>query len=137
MNEDRERIERLIAMGERLTAAIEADIAALKAGRPKEMRTLDPEIQRLSALYGREAQAFTLERAKAAPPDLRKKFLAVTIRFREILALHARLLTRIRNASEGIIKAVADEVERVRAPLTTYAPASKRAPGAMIYNDLA
>ena len=56
---DSERIERLVKMAERLMEAIEADIAALKAGKPQAMRTIEPEMQRLTALYGREAQGFT------------------------------------------------------------------------------
>ena len=45
--EDVPRIERLIAMAERLVVALEADIAALKAGKPTEMISMSPEIQRL------------------------------------------------------------------------------------------
>ena len=124
MSVDPQKIELLITMAERLIAAIEADIAALKAGRPQEMRTTDPEIQRLSALYSREAAGLDPERAKAAPSELRRKFFDTTAKFRNTLALHARLLTRVRNASEGIVKAVAEEVERRRAPMCTYAPAA-------------
>jgi hypothetical protein len=134
---DSQKIELLIAMAERLTQAIEADIAALKAGRPKEMRTLDPEIQRLSLIYSREAANLDPQRAKSAPAELRKKFVSVTGRFREALALHARLLTRMRRASEGIVKAVADEVMRVRAPMRPYGPAVHPRPAsAMVYNNV-
>lgn len=124
MNADPQKIERMITMAERLIAAIEADIAALKAGRLQELRTTDPEIQRLSALYSREAAGLDPARAKAAPSELRRKFFDTTAKFRDTLAQHARLLTRVRNASEGIVKAVAEEVERRRAPMCTYAPAA-------------
>ena len=69
--QDAPRIERLIALAERLIVALEADIAALKAGKPGDMQSLDPEIQKLSVLYGREAQNFDIRIAKAAPPSLR------------------------------------------------------------------
>ena len=137
MTDDPQKIERLIAMAERLIAAIEADIAALKAGRPRDMHTIDPEIQRLSALYGREAAGIDPTRANAAPPELHRKLVATTTRFRDSLASHRRLLTRVRTASEGIVKAVAEEVERRRAPLRTYAPAAVRPrpqAGAMVFN---
>ncbi len=137
MTPDTQKIELLIAMAERLILAIEDDIAALQAGRPKEMRTLDPEIQRLTLTYSREAANLDPQRAKSAPVELRRKFVTVTGKFREVLALHARLLTRMRRASEGIVKAVADEVERVRAPLRTYGPAVHPRPvGAMVYNSV-
>jgi hypothetical protein len=137
VSSDPQKIELLIAMAERLIAAIEADIAALKAGRPRELRTTDPEIQRLSVLYSREAAGLDPARAKAVPSELRRKFFATTAKFRDALALHARLLTRVRNASEGIVKAVAEEIERRCAPTCTYAPAASYArphATAMVYN---
>lgn len=137
MSGESERIERLVKMAERLIAAIEADITALKAGTPQAMRTTDPEVQRLSALYGREAQGFTREAMKNVSPTLRDQFAATTGKFRDLLTLHARMITRVRNASEGMIKAIADEVDRQAAPMRTYSPAKgayARPAQAMIYN---
>ena len=54
--QDEPKLERLISMAERLITALEIDIAALKAGTPGKMVSLDPEIQKLTAVYGREAQ---------------------------------------------------------------------------------
>lgn len=139
MSPDAQKIETLIAMAEMLTAAIESDIAALKAGRPQDMRTLDPEVQRLSVNYGREAASFDPERSKTAPAELRKRLVSVTGRFREALKLHDRLLTRVRNASEGLIKAIAEEVERQRAPKITYAPpkaGARPTSVAMVFNGV-
>jgi len=134
------QFELLIAMAERLIEALEADIAALKAGRPQDLRTLDPEIQRLSAVYGREAARLDPARAKAAPAELRKRLFSVTSRFKDALGLHTRLITRMRRASEGIVKAVAEEVERRRAPFTTYSAPTAKAyrptKGAFVYNKV-
>jgi len=135
--EDTPRIERLIALAERLVVALEADIAALKAGKPGDMKSLDPEIQKLTAIYSREAQNFDIRIAKSAPPSLRERFLTITAKFREILQLHARMLARVKNASEGMIQAIAREVERMNAPTRTYGPQSgyKAQPaGAMVFN---
>jgi len=137
VNPDRQKIELLITMAERLIGALEADIFALKAGRPQELCTIDPEIQRLSALYGREAAGLDPAHAKTVPAELRRKFLDTTARFREVLALHTRLLTAVRNASEGIVKAVAEEVERRRSLVRTYAPAAahyRPQAGSIVYN---
>ncbi len=137
--DDVPRIERLIAMAERLAAALEADIAALKAGRPREMKSLSPEIQRLCALYGREAQNFDIRIAKSAPLSLRQRFIAATAKFREVLMLHGRMLNRVKNASEGMIQAIAREVERMNQTSRVYGPkpgqAAKPA-GAMIFNKV-
>lgn len=137
--QDGPRIERLISMAERLIAALESDIAALKEGRPQALLTADPEIQKLTALYGREAQGFDPRIAQAAPPSLRQRFVAITAKFREVLQLHARMLTRVKNASEGMVKAIAAEVERANAPTRTYGPRPGYAPqssGAMVFNKV-
>jgi hypothetical protein len=117
-----ERIERLVKMAERLIEAVEADIAALKAGKPQQMRTTDPEVQRLTAMYSREAQGLSAAAAKAAPAALRARFTETTRKFRDALQRHARMVTRVRNASEGLIKAIADEVDRRAAVTRTYNP---------------
>ena len=134
---DEPRIERLIAMAERLIAALEADIVALKAGKPGAMHSMDPEIQKLSVFYGKEAQNFDIRIARSAKAELRTRFLTITGKFRDVLQLHARLLTRVKNASEGMIQAIAREVELMNAPTRTYGPRPPARPasnGAMVFN---
>jgi hypothetical protein len=137
---DEPKIERMIVMAERLIAALEDDIAALKAGQPAAMKSMDPEIQKLSVVYGKEAQNFDVRLAKAARPELRARFVTVTGRFRDVLKLHARMLTRVKNASEGMIQAIAREVERMNAPTRTYGPtpgaALSQSGGAMVFNKI-
>jgi hypothetical protein len=136
---DAARIERLIALAERLIEALQGDINALQSTDPRGLRTTDPEIQKIFALYGREASALNPAMTKAAPAALRKRFFETTGKIRETLTLHARLLTRVRNASEGMIRAISEEVERRRAPMRPYARAQTQAPrnaGALIYNSV-
>jgi hypothetical protein len=137
--QDEPRIERLIAMAERLIVALESDIDALKAGRTGALMTADPEIQKLTVIYGREAQGFDPRIAQAAPPSLRQRFVAITARFREVLQMHGRMIERVKNASEGIVQAIAREVERANAPMRTYGPRPGYAPqssGAMVFNKV-
>lgn len=139
MSPEEQQIELLISMAERLLVAIEADIVALKAGRPQQMRMIDPDIQQLSAMYAREAARLDPKQAKSAPPELRGKLLSVMTRFRDALGQHTRHVTRIKNASEGIIKAVAEEVERRRTQMRPYTAAVAPRPthmGAMVYNNV-
>lgn len=134
---DTPRIERLIALAERLIAALEGDIDALKQGRTAALSTNDPEMQKLTAQYGREAQGFDPRIAQNAPATLRQRFFAITAKFREVLQLHARMVQRVKNASEGIVQAIAREVERANAPTRTYGPRPGYAPqssGAMLFN---
>lgn len=135
--EDAPRIERLIFLAERLIVALEGDIAALKDGRTAALSTDDPEIQKLTALYGREAQGFDPRIAESAPGPLRQRFVVITAKFREVLQLHARVIARIKNASEGMIRAIAAEVDRANAPMRTYGPHPGYKPqssGAMVFN---
>jgi len=134
---DTPRIERLIALAEKLVVALENDIAELKNGRTTALRTNDPEVQKLTALYTREAQGFDPRIAQSAPPTLRQRFMAVTAKFREVLQMHARMIARVKNASEGLARAIADEVERVHPPTRTYGPKPGYKPqssGAMLFN---
>jgi hypothetical protein len=136
---DDPRIERLISLAERIIAALESDIAALKEGRPNALATNDPEIQKLTAIYGREAKGFDPKLAENAAPTLRQRFFAITAKFREVLQLHARMLTRVKNASEGIIRAIAQEVDRANAPMRTYSPRPGYKPpsaGPMVFNKV-
>ncbi len=74
---------------------------------------------------------------KSAAPTLRQRFFAITAKFREVLQLHARMLTRVKNASEGMIRAIAQEVDRANAPMRTYSPRPGCKPpsaGAMVFN---
>ena len=137
--EDTPRIERLISMAERLIAALECDITELQNGRTATLKTNEPEIQTLTALYGREAQGFDPRLAQSAAPSLRQRFFAITAKFREVLQLHGRMLTRVKNASEGMVRAIAQEVERLNAPMRTYGPRPSGAPvsgGAMVFNKV-
>jgi hypothetical protein len=136
---DDPRIERLISLAERIIAALESDITALKEGRPNALATNDPEIQKLTAIYGREAKGFDPKLAENAAPTLRQRFFAITAKFREVLQLHARMLTRVKNASEGIIRAIAQEVDRANAPMRTYSPRPGYKPpsaGPMVFNKV-
>lgn len=135
-----DKIERVIALAERLIVALEADIAALESGKPQAMKTIEPEIQKLSALYAREAAGLNAAIAQSAPEALRRKLSKTTARFREVLSLQIRVLTRVRNASEGMIHAVAEEVQRRRTMIRPYGrtpTAVTRPSGAMIYNATA
>jgi len=136
---EEQRIERLLSMAQRLIEALECDVTQLKSGKTGSLRTIDPEIVRLSALYGREAAALTAQAAKSTRPDLVNKLTEATARFRALLEMQLRLLTRMRSASEGMIHAVAEEIERRRAPTTPYRGLG-RAPSAarpMLINSVA
>jgi hypothetical protein len=134
------KIERVLALTERLTEALKADIKALEQGRPREMRTIEPETQQLAALYGREANSINAATIKTLSAPVRARLTEATARFQEALKLQQRLITRMKNASEGIVRAIATDVERKRNATRPYGrtpmPASRPA-SALLYNSVA
>jgi hypothetical protein len=137
MSQIEERTERVLALTQRLTEALLGDLAALDAGRPGEMRSILPETQQLLSQYGREAAAVK-NAAKMLSAATRLKLTGATRKLHDALAQHERRLTCLRNASEGMIRAIVDDVERKRRITRPYGPRPGiRAPGAMLYNGVA
>jgi hypothetical protein len=135
----KDKADRLIAMTERLTDALKADISALEGGRPRDMRTITPDMQQLAAVFGRESAAFTIAMTKSIPAATRTKLIETTKAFKETLKLQTRMITRIKTVSEGMIHAIAEDVARQKNAAKPYARnvAQPRATGSMVYNKLA
>jgi hypothetical protein len=135
----RAKVERVIMLTDRLSEMLSTDVAALERGSARELRTNDPTVQQLTLLYAREAGGVNASVARSVSPELRASLAASTKRMNELLKRHQRIITRVRNASEGMIRAVAQEVERRRGFQRNYAPrlvARPQAPGAMLYNSV-
>jgi hypothetical protein len=133
------KADRLIVMADRLSDALNADIAALNRGRPREMRSIEPDILHLAALFSRESAAFTIAMSKSIPAATRGKLIEATKRFKDTLVKQTRTVSRIKTISEGMIHAIAEDVARKKNAAKPYAPviAKPRSPGAMVYNGLA
>lgn len=137
MMTEQDKLVHLTRMALRLQAALEADIAALEHGRPRDMHLLSADIQKLSVVYSREMRSLSPELAKTVSRDVRRNFVTVTKHVKDLLPLHQRYLTRVRNASEGIIKAVASDVEKKRNAMRPYtSPTSHYRPpaSALVYD---
>jgi hypothetical protein len=134
-----QKADRLIAMTERLTDALKADIVALERGRPREMRSIEPDMLQLAAMFGRESAAFTLAMTKSIPAATRSRLIDTTRRFKDTLGRQTRMVARIKTISEGMIHAIAEDVARRKSAAKPYARVATqpRSPGAMVYNKLA
>lgn len=135
-----DKAARLIAMTERLTEALNTDMAALERGRPREMRTIEPDMQQLAAILGRESAAFTLAMTKTIAAATRARLIDATKRFKDTLGRQTRMVARIKTISEGMIHAIAEDVARRKSAVKPYGravAARPRSPGAMVYNGLA
>ena len=133
------KIERLIVLIERLIEALGADVRDLEKGNAPPLRSVENSVQQLTLLYVREAGSVNTAFARTVSPELRQKLIQSTKRMNELLARHQRLITRVRNASEGMIRAVAQEMERRRGSQRSYSRTPVARPptaGAMVYNSV-
>jgi hypothetical protein len=133
-----EKADRVLTLTRRLTEALLGDINALDRGCPSEMKTIVPETQNLLSVYAREAASLKAQ-IKLLPAESRKTLTVAAEQLHEALALHERRLSRVRRASEGMIRAIVDDVERRKRITRTYGPrlSAKPSPAAMLYNGVA
>ena len=137
----RMRLEQLLTVSGRLIEAVAADIAALEQGKFGDLKTTDPEIERLCAFYGREVRALKAEGGvKRAPAPLLAAMRESGAQLDRLLKHHEHLVGAMREASEGLVKAVAEGLEKIRKGDAPYTPVSKAkrasSAGAIIYNKV-
>jgi hypothetical protein len=133
------KIDRLILLTDRLSEMLGADIKALETAGVKSLNSVEPSFQQLMLTYTREAVSVNAMVIKSVSPELRQKLTQSAKAMNDLLARHQRLVTRVRNASEGMIQAIAKEVERRQTSQRSYArtPAARpQAAGAMVYNSV-
>ncbi len=133
------KIDRLILLTDRLSDMLGADIKALEMGTVKDLNSVEHTFQQLMLTYTREAASVNAVVIKAIPPELRQKLMQSAKAMNDLLKRHQRLVTRVRNASEGMIQAIAKEVERRQTSQRSYArvPAARpQTSGAMVYNSV-
>jgi hypothetical protein len=133
------KIDRLILLTDRLSEMLGADIKALEAAGVKSLNSVGPSFQQLMLTYTREAVSVNAAVIKSVSPELRQKLTQSAKAMNDLLTRHQRLVTRVRNASEGMIQAIAKEVERRQTSQRSYArvPAARpQSAGAMVYNSV-
>lgn len=124
-----DRAAQLIQLTERLTDRLAGETLAFEAHRPHDAAQGIAETQRLANLYRHEAA-----RVKADPGLVsgaseltRKRLIRATEAFEAVLARHGRAVTAARVVSEGLVKAIAEEVARNRSAVAGYGPAARSA----------
>ena len=134
------RIAQLLVLTQRITDVLAADIAALEAGRFDSLRTTDDDVARLCAVYGREVAGLKAAGGVADARDPRIAQLRdAAAHLNVLLARHQTLVSAMRQASEGLVQAVAKEVRKVREDAAPYraVPAARRAETpAIVYNKM-
>src|SRR5260221_11963038 len=109
------RLEQLLTVSRRLSAAIAADIEALERGAFGELKTTDPEIERLCAFYGREVKALKADGGiKHAPAQLVAALKESGAKLNGLLKIHEGLVAAMRHAAEGLAQGGGEGVAKNR-----------------------
>lgn len=107
-----ERVEQLIVLTQRLTALMTREADAFEAHRPYDVVAGADETARMANLYRHESLRIRKDPGliEAAPQLLRKKLMEATRLFDTALARHGRAVFAAKSVTEGLVRAIADEV---------------------------
>jgi hypothetical protein len=125
-----ERMQQLILLTERLTALISEQLRAFEARRPQDAALNADETARLANLYRHESLKVKQDPKilEGAPPELHAKLMAATRAFDAVLARHGRAVEAAKTITEGLIRAIAEEVHKQRHAVTGYGHRGLQAP---------
>ena len=122
------RMAQLITLTERLTALILQQVQAFEARRPHEAALNADETGRLANLYRHESLRLRAqpELLSDAPFEMRERLIAATKAFDAVLARHGRAVEAAKTITEGLVRAIAEEVSRQRGAVAGYGPKAKQ-----------
>ena len=124
------RISLLIELVERLGEIVAGETEVLATRRPRSLAATRSEKERLAAAYEYELRHIKANPGwigAADPADVGHLKAAIAT-FDGIMRRHARCLVTVKSVSEGMIQAIADEVQRKRQPATGYNRNAKLGP---------
>lgn len=127
-----DRVDQLIVLTERLTELIALDAQAFEQRRPQDAAANIEETSRLANVYRHELARVRANPAliAGAPLAQRTRLIRATEAFDAVLARQGRALEAAKTVTEGIVKAIADEVASKRATGTGYGQGGVAAPAA-------
>jgi hypothetical protein len=125
LNED-DRATQLIALTERLTGRLEAEVRAFEARRPQDAAPGSAETLRLANLYRHESLHIRQNPSliAGARAELRARLIKATKSFQVVLARHGRAVAAAKVLTEGLVQAIANEVATQRSRVAGYGPAA-------------
>jgi len=138
-----DRVDQLIVLTQRLTELIALEAAAFEQRRPHEAAKYIEETSRLANLYRHESARVRGDPSlvQAAPAAQRTALVRATEAFDAVLARQGRAIEAARTITEGLVRAIADEVAAQRTEVAGYGAAGARntasAPTAIAFNQQA
>ena len=121
-------LEGMVALTERLTQLLADQARAFEQHRPQEAAADLPEVTRLTAEYraGSAHVRANPQVAAAASPQLRARLITATEAFEAVLQRQGRALAASKTVTEGLVKAVAEEIAARRSVGQSYGPGAAR-----------
>jgi hypothetical protein len=128
-------LEAIVTLTERLTGLLADQARAFEQHRPQDAARAIDEVSRLTNVY-RTASAHVRAQPKLiedAPDALRRRLLQATEAFDAVLQRQGRALAASKTVTEGLVKAIAEEIATKRGVGRAYGPnASRRIPATAI-----
>jgi hypothetical protein len=124
-----DRVEQLILLTERLTDLIAKQANAFEARRPHEAAQYVDEVAKLANLYRHESARVRANVALVAQADAarRQRLVRATEAFDAVLARQGRAVGAARTVTEGLVRAIAQEVADQRPQAVGYGPGAQGA----------
>lgn len=125
-----DRVDQLILLTERLTHLVALEAQAFEQRRPQDAAAQMEETSRLANAYRHESTRVRANPAlvAGASAEQRRRLMQATEAFDAVLARQGRALQAARTVTEGLVKAIAEEVASQRAGSASYGPGGA-APG--------
>jgi hypothetical protein len=126
-----DHVEQLTHLTERLTAMLVEQTRLFEARRPHEAAAITAQSADLATLYRRESVRIRANPGllAGAPAAKRARLVEATRTFEAALTRHGRSLHGAMTITEGVVRAVAQEVARRRTPAAGYGPRARALPG--------
>jgi hypothetical protein len=117
-----ERVEQLILLTERLTTLVAAQAKAFESRRPQDAAAQVEETQRLANIYRHESARIRANSAliDSAPHAQRLRLTRATEAFDAVLARQSRAINAAKTVTEGLVRAIAEEVASQRHKGVSY-----------------
>jgi hypothetical protein len=126
-NDSAVRVDQMILLTERLTELIASECQAFEQRRPQDAARYLDETARLANLYRHESARVRADPnlVMAAPADRRRRLVQVTEAFDAVLARQGRAIAAAKTVTEGLVRAIAEEVASTREQKSGYGPTAR------------
>jgi hypothetical protein len=124
-----ERVEQLIALTQRLNELIALEAQAFEQRRPQDAAPYIEETGRLANLYRHESARVRADPRliSEAPLPERTRLMHATEAFDAVLARQGRAIEAAKTVTEGLVRAIAEEVAAQRQQGAAYGPGATAA----------